>query len=301
MSVVDLAQRTLVDPFTVPFVQRALVELVLLGAVGAAVGVHVVLRRQAFLTEALQHTVFPGIAVAYALQASLLLGAAVAAVLTLLLLGPMERRPRTGTDAALALLVTTFFAVGVVVVSRRTSFQHDLTSLLFGRILAVDRAQVLQTAVIAIVVVVVLAALHKELVARAFDAEGMRALGFRIGVLDLVLNVMVALVVIAAVRAVGTVLLVAFVVTPAATGRMLGRSVVAAMVIGAALAVISSWLGLGLAYERSMAGVDLPPGSTVVLVLTGTCLLALALVGAPRSLRRRWSHRQAAHSIGSAS
>src|SRR5213075_615640 len=102
---------------------------------------------------------------------------------------------------ALAVLIAGAFALGVVLVSHRRGFQRDLTSLLFGRILAVDTRQLIETAIVTVV-----AALHKELVLLAFDPGGAASLGYRTGWLDLALNLVVAMVVVAAVRALGTVL-----------------------------------------------------------------------------------------------
>src|SRR4051812_21224711 len=226
--------------------QRALLEVGLLGVLGAVVGVHVILRRMAFITEALQHAVFPGIAVAFIAGASLLLGALAGAVLTVVLLVVLTRVKRVDQDSALALLIAGFFALGVVVVSHRTGYTRDLTLLLFGRILDVDRQQLLDTLIIGVVCGAVLVALHKEFVFRAFDPMGSEAAGYRGRVLDVLLDVVVALVVVAAVRAVGTVLVVAFLVTPAAAARLVTRSVGGAMAVGAVLAVVFGWLGLAV-------------------------------------------------------
>jgi manganese/iron transport system permease protein len=276
-------RRLLLDPFEAPFMARALVEVLLLGLVGGVVGVHVLLRRLAFLSEALQHTVFPGIAVAFVTGQSLLIGALVAALVTIVLLGVLARRPRVDPDAALAVLIAGAFALGVVLVSHRRGFQHDLTSLLFGRILAVDTRQLIETAIVTVVCVTVVAALHKELVLLAFDPGGASALGYRTGWLDLALNVVVALVVVAAVRALGTVLVVAFLVTPAAGARLVCRSVMSMMAVAVAVALACGWVGLALSYEASVHhGVRLASGATVVLTLTaGFALLGAA--GAARS------------------
>lgn len=280
-------ERVLFDPFGVPFMQRALLEVVLLAVLGGVVGTHVLLRRLAFTTEAFQHTVFPGVAIAFAAGHSLLLGALAAAAVAVVLLTVLTRRPRIDPDAALALLIATFFAAGVVVVSRSRSFQGDLTALLFGRILAVDAAQLVQTAVIVAVCVAVLLALHKELVLRAFDPLGAAAAGYPLWVLDLVLNVAVALSVVAAVRAVGTVLLVAFLVTPAAAARLCCRRVGSMMAVAAGLVVVCGWLGLAASYEASVNhGVRLASGATVVLAITAG-FLVVATATAVRSAMAR--------------
>ncbi len=272
--------RVLLDPFGAPFMQRALIEIVLLAVLGGVVGTHVLLRRLAFTTEAFQHTVFPGVAIAFALGQSVLLGALVAAAVSVVLLTVLTRRPRIDPDAALAVLISTFFAAGVLAVSRSRSFQSDLTALLFGRILVVDSRQLVHTAVVVVVCVALLVALHKELVLRAFDPLGAAAAGYPTWFLDLVLNVAVALSVVAAVRAVGSVLLVAFLVTPAAAARLCCRRVGSMMVVAAGLAAVCGWLGLAASYEASVNhGVRLASGATVVLAITAGFLVVAAGTG----------------------
>ena len=272
-------RRVLVDPFTVPFMARALVVVVLLGILGGVLGVHLLLRRKAFVTEALQHTVFPGVAVAFVTGQSLLVGALVAAVVSVVLLQVLTRDERVDTDAALALLIATFFALGVVVVSKSDGFQSSLTALLFGRILAVDARQVAETAVLVVAGVGVLVALHKELVLRAFDPAAGAALGYPVRRLDLVLDLVVALAVVAAVRAVGTVLLVAFLVTPAAAARLCCPRVPVMMVAAAALTALCGWLGLAASYEASVShDLRLASGALVVLAITAGFLLVAGIV-----------------------
>ncbi len=277
----------LIDPFGVPFMQRALLEVVLLAVLGGVVGTHVLLRRLAFTTEAFQHTVFPGVAIAFAAGQSLLLGALVAAAVSVVLLTILTRRPRIDPDAALAVLIATFFATGVLAVSRSRSFQGDLTALLFGRILTVDASQLVHTAVIVIVCVALIMAVHKELVLRAFDPLGAAAAGYPTWFLDLVLNVAVALSVVAAVRAVGTVLLVAFLVTPAAAARLCCRRVGSMMAAATGLVVVCGWLGLAASYEASVThGVRLASGATVVLAITAGFLVVAAVTGVRAALVR---------------
>ena len=287
----------LVDPFRSPYMLRALAQVLLLAGMGAVVGVHVLLRRLAFVTEALQHTVFPGIAAAFLLGQSLLLGAFAAALGTVLLLVATRAGAggrRLDRDGVLALLTATAFAVGVVLVSRGRTFQHDLTVLLFGRILAVDGRQLVETAVLAVVCAATLLALHKELVLLAFDEQGAKALGYRPVVLEVVLNVVVALVVVAAIRSVGTVLVVAFLLTPAAAARSLTRSVGGAMAVAATFAAVCGWIGLVFSFELSVDhGLDLGSGATVVVVMTAGFLVAV-LAGAGQRL---WSRR---HPVGAA-
>jgi manganese/iron transport system permease protein len=274
----------LFEPFTIPYMQRALVEVLALGALAGAVGVFVVLRRLAFVGDALTHTVFPGVVIAHLLGQSLLLGALAFGVLTALLLTGLGANRRVGADAALAILLTSFFSLGVVLVSRTRSFTADLTVFLFGRVLAVDRSDLAQTLAVAALVALVLVALRKELVLRAFDPEGASAMGYRTGALDLVLNLLIALVVVAAVESVGTVLVIALIVVPAAAARLLADRVATMTLVACLLGAAGGWLGLAISYEVSVDhGVRLAAGATIVVVLVGLFLLAAAV--AP--LRRR--------------
>jgi manganese/iron transport system permease protein len=266
--------------------RRAVLEVVLLGLLGGVVGVHVLLRRLSFLTEVVQHTVFPGIAIAFAFGQSLLLGALVTGLGSVLLLGAFGRRRRIDADAAMAVLFAVFLAVGVVVVSRRRGFQADLTALLFGRILAVDTRQLIDTAIIAVACVLAVAVVHKELVLRAFDAPGAEAMGYPLSRLDLVLDVVVALAVVAGIRALGTVLAVALIVTPAATARLVCRRIGPSMAVAAIVGAIGGWIGLLVAWHASVDhDVRLAPGATVVAVLTAIFVVTAAGSGLVR--RRR--------------
>jgi manganese/iron transport system permease protein len=280
--------RFLVDPYRLGFMGRALLEVLLLGGLGAVVGVHVALRRLAFVTDAVQHTVFPGIAIAYALGWPLLPGAAVAAALTVALLVALTSgRRRIDVDSALALAIAPFFAVGVVVVSRRSGYAADLGALLFGRILDVSRAEVVETAIIGGLCLAVLALVHKELVLLALDRTQAAAQGLPVRMLDAVLYAVTAATVVVAVRAIGTVLVVAFVVTPAATARLLTRSIPGAMAAAAGLAAVLGWIGLSASFEASIHhDVRLAAGATVVIAYTA----GFAVAGAGRLLLTRRAH-----------
>jgi manganese/iron transport system permease protein len=281
----------LIRAFEAPFMQRALVEVVILGVLAGAVGVVVLLRRLAFIADAVTHTAFPGVAVAFALGGSLYLGALVAAVGSAVLLTLATRNRRVDQDAVLALLVASFFAFGVVVVSRRRSFTADLTGLLFGRALSVDRGDIVRTAIVAVVALGLLAVLRKEIVLRAFDPLAAEALGYRVGLLDLVTNALVALVVVAGVRAVGTALVIALIVTPAAVARLVTRRLGAMVAVSAVVAAGCGWVGLAISWDASVHhDVNLPAGATVVVLLTAV----FVVVAVARAAQRRWVLRPTA-------
>jgi manganese/iron transport system permease protein len=251
--------------------------------------VHVVLRRREFIADALTHTVFPGMAAAFVLGGSLYVGALVTGALSAVLLTLLTRHRRVTSDAALAVLLTGFFSIGVILVSRSRSYTADLTVLLFGRVLAVDVSQIVATAATGLLVLAVLWALHKELVLLAFDAGAAEAVGYRVTTLDLVLNILITLMVVAAVRAVGSVLVIALLITPAAMARLLvHRSVGLMMAVAATLGALGGWLGLVVSYEGSVHhGWRLASGATIVLALTVGFVVVLAATATARSIGRR--------------
>jgi ABC-type Mn2+/Zn2+ transport system permease subunit len=266
-------------PFQAPYMARALVELVLLGALGGAVGVFVLIRRLAYVTDALTHTVFPGIVIGFVSGAAdgVFWGALIAGVCTALLLTAVTRVPRISEDSALTVILTALLGLGVVLVSQQRSYNEDLTAFLFGQVLSVTRTEILETAALAGIALVTLAVFGRPLVLRAFDLGGARAMGYRTGLLDLTLNTVIALVVVAAVRSVGTLLVIALLIVPAAFGRLLSHRVVTIAAIGSVFGALCGWLGLLASYDVSVhQGVQLAAGPSVVLLMVALHTLLLA-------------------------
>jgi manganese/iron transport system permease protein len=280
--------QTFIEPFTYPFMARALAELLVLGALAGTVGVLILLRRLAFMTDALTHTVFPGVVIGYLLtgDGGIFWGALAAAILTAVLLTLLTRNRAVTEDTALAVLLTTFFAIGVVLVSRDSGYTADLTAFLFGRILTVTGQQLTQTLMVTLLVLAALVILRRPLIARTFDPAGAQAAGYRIGLLDLVTNAIVALVVVASVRAVGTVLVIALLIVPAAAARAVSDRLAVIVPVAALLGALAGWAGLAISYNASIHhGLRLASGGTVVLLLIALYLAALAAVTTRRRLR----------------
>lgn len=276
-----------VDPFNTPFMARALTQLILLGVLSGVVSVFVLIRRLGFTADAITHTVFPGVVIGYLFAgvSGVFPGALIAGGITAVLLTAFTAARRVSEDTALAVLLTAMFSLGVVLVSRRSSYTSDLTAFLFGRLLTVTPAQITQTAVVGALTLAVLAATGKEQVLRSFDPQVARALGYPVIALDLVLNVAVAMVVVAAVQSVGTILVIALLIVPAATGRLLSASIAGIALTGIAVAVLAGYLGLVVSYDASVRhGIRLASGASVVLTLVGIYLLAYLLAPVRRRL-----------------
>lgn len=276
----------MIEPFTVPFMARALAEIALLAAICGPVSVFVFARRLSFVSDALTHTVFPGVVIGFVAAGleGVFVGALVAGVLTAVVLTLLTRGGRVSDDAATAVVLTAMFSIGVALVSRRSSYTSDLTSFLFGRLLTVTPRQIAETAVLAVVVLLALLIGARAILFRVFDPAGAAAAGFRTGWLDLWLNMIIALVVVAAVRAVGTILVVALLIVPAAAARMVTDRLAVMAVLGAALVVGAGYAGLLLSWTASLRyGIALTSASSVVLLLVAAYLLLMPV----RVLRHR--------------
>jgi manganese/iron transport system permease protein len=143
--------RLVTEPFEPAYMRRALVAMLLLALLAGVVGVVVQLRRLAFMTDAMTHTVFPGVAIAFFMGDSLFVGALTAAAASAVVLTLLARHPRIDEDALVAFVLATFFSVGVIVVSRNSTFTADLNQLLFGRVLTISTRDVIEIAVVCVV------------------------------------------------------------------------------------------------------------------------------------------------------
>jgi zinc/manganese transport system permease protein len=270
---------SLVTAFSLPFMARALVVLIALSLVAGVVGVLVNLRSLEFISDGLTHSVFPGIAIGFVWggRDGLFVGAMIAAILAAVILTVITRRAVSG-DAAIAIVFTAMFSIGILVVSRQTDYAGQLEQLLFGRLLTVTDTEVTQTLVICAIALLLLGVTLKQQVFRAFDRTAVAAVGYRPILLDLVLNVAIALVVVAASSAVGNLLVLAVLIVPGAVARLITVRLWLLFPLAAGFAALSAWFGLALGFQASVgAGIDLPSGATVVLVLVAGYLLVLVV------------------------
>ncbi|GAA2687308.1 anchored repeat-type ABC transporter permease subunit [Actinosynnema pretiosum subsp. pretiosum] len=258
----------LTAPWEYDFWRRALLVALLSGVVCGVIGSHVVLRGMAFIGDAVAHSVFPGVAIAFVLGVDLVLGGAVAGVITALLVAVFAQNRRLKEDSVIGIFFAGAFGLGIVILSTAPGYGGSLESFLFGSILGISDSDVVAVAVIGAALLLCAAVLNGRLTAVALDREQARAVGFPVFWLDLALYVMVTLAIVISLQAVGNVLVLALLVTPAAAARLLtdrlGAMVVLAPVIGAG----GSLVGLYLSYAF-----DLAAGGLIVLALTGIFLL----------------------------
>jgi manganese/iron transport system permease protein len=257
------------------FLPKALAISVMAAIVCGVVGCHVVLRGMAFIGDAVSHAVFPGVAVAFVLQGSLVIGGAVAGVITAVLVAVFSQERRVREDAVIGVFFVAAFALGIVIISRAPGYAGSLQQFLFGSITGIPDEDVARVALSSVGLLAVMAALHRGFVAVALDREMARAMGLRVFALDLSLYVAVTIAVVISLQTIGNILVLALLVTPAAAARMLTDRLGVMMLLAPALGALGALIGIYLSWSQ-----DLPVGGTIVLVLTGEFLLCWFL--APR-------------------
>jgi zinc transport system permease protein len=262
--------------------QRALAAGLLVGLVASVLGVFVILRRSAFFGDAVAHASLAGVAVGVVTGLPPLLLAAAVAVGIGLSLHRLERVGRLSLDTILGFVLPFFMAIGVLVLSLSPGFQPELLSYLFGSILTVSWQALAAIAVVAGVVAVVLSRLGRRLVFATFDPEGAHVAGIDVGRLLTAHHVLLALTVIASISLVGIVLVNALLVIPAATAKLLARSLRQLFVLAPILGTLGVLAGLVLS-----SSLDLPSGPTIVVV-SGLGFLAAWLWQASRHGRLGW-------------
>lgn len=272
--------QVLAEPLRFGFMQTALLAALLVSLTCALIGCYVVLRRMAFIGDALAHTVLPGVAIAYFAGANLMLGALLAGLTTALGIGWLSRREAgretaVREDTAIGVMFTAMFALGILIMSAAGSFR-DFSHVLFGNVLGVSGGDLPIVAGVAAIMVATLFGLHKEFELTSYDPTHAAVIGMRPDRLRYVLLFLLALAVVTSIQLVGVILTSALLITPAATAALLSRRLPVMMAISALIACVSSAVGLYLSYYFDVA-------SGAAIVLTCSAFFLLAYVG--RSLR----------------
>jgi ABC-type Mn2+/Zn2+ transport system permease subunit len=232
--------------------------------------------------DALSHAAFPGVVAAYLLKAPFYLGATIAAVGTALAIGWITRRGRLRGDTTIGVLFAGMFALGIFLFSTIPNYVGDLFGFLFGEVLGISGSDLLALAILTIGVLVVVAVLWKELLYSTFDPLAAAASGLPVAALEYLFLGLIALTIVISLQAVGIILVVAMLVTPAATAQLLAERFSRLMVIAVAIGILAPIAGLYLSFWTNTAS-----GATIVLVETAAFLIALVLGPRTGLLRRR--------------
>ncbi|MCZ7555735.1 MAG: metal ABC transporter permease [Bacteroidia bacterium] len=259
------------------FMQRALIEAVLVGGVCALIGVYVVLNGLSFIGAGISHSTFAGVAFGLLLGIDPVLTALLFSMAVALSIGAVSEHSTLSHDTAVGIFFAATMALGVLLISLMDNYYVDIFSYLFGNILALTAADLWISGIMAALIGVVIALLYKELLALSFDAELAGVMGLPVRFLRYLLLALMALTVVLSVKSVGIVLVSALIVTPAAAAQQLTRSFSRMMLLSVIFGAGSSIAGLLLSYW-----INVPSGAGIVLVATLVFFIAWAVSPARR-------------------
>lgn len=250
------------------FLVRALAAVVLASLVTGVVGCHVVLRGMVFIGDAVAHSVFPGLAVAFVLGGSLVFGGLVAGIITAVLVAVFSQNRKLKEDSVIGIFFAGSFALGITIVSLAPGYSGSVQDFLFGSIVGISGADVAQAAGFAAVILLVLGLFHKELVAVSLDRESARACDLPVLALDVLLYVTVTVSVVISLQTLGNVLVLALLVIPASAARLLCSTLPRMMAFAPMFGVVCAVVGLYLSWAF-----NLPTGGVIVLTMIAGFLL----------------------------
>lgn len=263
------------------FLLKALLVACMSSVICGIVGCYVVLRGMAFIGDAVAHSVFPGLAIAFVLQGNLLVGGALAGIITAVIVALFSQNRKLREDSFIGVFFVSAFALGIVVISKAQGYAGSLESFLFGSITGIPDSDITIIAITGVIIGSILFLFHKELVCVSMDRQTAAASGLPVLALDIMLYVVVAVAVVVSVQIIGNVLVLALLVAPAATARLLTNKLTVMMVLSPVFGCLASLIGMYLSWS-----LDLATGGTIVLVSTTLFICAWGI-----SLWRANQHR----------
>lgn len=271
MSLVDL----LMEPLNYPFMVRGLLAAIMVGIVCATVGTYMVLRGMAFFGDALAHAILPGVALGYLVgggaRGPLFWWGLVTAILASIGIGALSRSARIKEDTAIGIVFAGMFALGIALISTVRNYTADLTHFLFGDVLGVTATDLWLTGIFGGAIVLIILLFYKEFLVLSFDPTLASTLRISSRFFDYLLYVLVAVATMVSLQTVGVSLMVAMLITPAATAYLLTRRLPVMMALAAAIGAASGVIGLYLSFYVNIA-------SGAAIVLTATAFFAAAWI-----------------------
>lgn len=263
------------------FLQKALITSVMVGVICGVIGCFIILRGMSLMGDAISHAVLPGVAISYLLGINFFIGAVATGLLTALGIGFVSQNSRIKNDTAIGILFTSAFALGIILISFLRS-SSDLYHILFGNVLAVRPSDMWMTLIIGIIVLSGIYLFYKELLVTSFDPTMAAAYGLSTRFVHYLLMMMLTLVTVASLQTVGIILVVAMLITPAATAYLLTNRLSRMIFLSASFGTISAIIGLYLSFTYNLSS-----GASIVLV--ATALFVLVFIFSPRhGLMRKW-------------
>lgn len=275
----------LTTPLSFQFMQRALLATVMVGALSGVVGSYVVVRGMSFFGDAIAHTILPGVALAFIGGQNLFIGGLIAGLLSAVLIGWLSDGERMKEDTAIGVVFVTMFALGIAIISSTRSYSTDLTHILFGNVLGIRNSDLWTLAGVGALVLLVIVALYKELLLLSFDETLFRSLHLPATPLRTLLLALVAVTIVASLQTVGISLVLAMLITPAATAQILVKRLHWMMILAAVLGSIGGVVGLYVSFYANIS-------SGAAIVLTSSTIFVLVFgVDASYKALTHWRER----------
>ncbi len=277
----------LAEPLQYNFIQRGMLALILVGGVSAIVGCFVMVRGMAFFGDALAHSILPGVALSYtasggSIGSSLFLGGLGAGIFSALVIAWLTRNQELKEDSAIAIVFVTMFALGIAIISTQSSYSIDLAHILFGSINGISHQDLLIMAAMSAVVLVTIGLFYKEFLIISFDMSLAHSLKLPAEALRLLLLILMAVTIVVSLQAVGVALMLALLITPVATARLLVNRLHHMLGIASLLGIVSGIAGFYASYY-----LDIPSGACIVLMLSALFGLVFAVKSAVNRLAVR--------------
>lgn len=263
------------------FLQNALLTSLLVGFVAGIIGSFIILRGMSLMGDAISHAVLPGVAISYMFGFNYVFGASFFGILTAVLIGFVTEKSSLKNDTAIGIVFSSFFALGVILISFAQS-ATNLYHILFGNVLAVRDSDMFLTAVVTVIALVFILLFFKELKLTSFDPVMAQAAGLPVKFFHYALMFLLTLVAVVSLQTVGTILVIAMLVTPAATAYLLTNNLKMMMCLSALIGMVSSVIGLFFSYSYNLAS-----GATIVLTTAAFFMLAFLFSPLKGLLSRR--------------
>lgn len=263
-------------PWQYAFMVRALIGAILVGTLCAVVGTYVVLRGMAFFGDALAHAILPGVAIGYLVgggaREPLFWWAMLAAIISSLGIGAIGKSVKIREDTAIGIIFAGMFALGIAIISTVENYTIDLSHFLFGDVLGISSADLIRITAFGGLIILLVIIFYKEFMVISFDPILATTLRLPVRGLDYLLMILIATTIVVSLQTVGIALMVAMLITPAATAYLLSRRLPVMMIMASVIASISGVIGLYLSYYGNIA-------SGAAIVLSATVIFLLVFMG----------------------
>lgn len=251
---------SIIQPFQYEFFTRGIIVAIMVGGVCGLIGVYIVLRGMSYIGHGMSHAVFGGAVASYILNFNMYIGAALWGFVSAAIINEINRRNEIKADAAIGVVTTAGFAIGILLISTTRSFTRDFESLLFGNILGITDQDLLVISLVSILTILFVFFYHKKLIFILFDKETSKVYGVKGDLVELIFSLVLATVVIASMNAIGVTLLAAAIVAPAISARMLTNNFLKMVTISTTIGIATSFLGMYASFYFDSAS-----GATIVL------------------------------------